>query len=51
MPFRRTPLAWRSITHDKKRFALSIAGIMFATILMFVQLGFLNAVFDSQVAL
>ena len=51
MPFRRTPLAWRSITHDKKRFALSLAGIMFATTLMFVQLGFLNAVFDSQVAL
>jgi putative ABC transport system permease protein len=48
---RRVPLAWRSITHDKKRFALSLAGITFATVLMFVQLGFLNAVFDSQVAL
>ena len=48
---RRVPLAWRSISHDKKRFGLSVAAIMFATVLMFMQLGFLNAVFDSQVEL
>jgi putative ABC transport system permease protein len=48
---RGVPVAWRSLTHDRKRFALSIAGITFATTLMFVQLGFQNAVFDSQVAL
>ena len=47
----RVPLAWRTITHDKRRFALSIAGILFASVLMFMQLGFLNAVFDSQVEL
>ena len=51
MRFRRTPLAWRSITHDKKRFVLSLSGILFAVVLMFTQLGFLNAVFDSQVEL
>jgi putative ABC transport system permease protein len=51
MRFRRVHLAWRSVTHDKRRFALSIAGIMFAAVLMFMQLGFLNAVFDSQVEL
>ena len=44
----RVPLAWRSITHQKKKFILSVAGITFATALMFMQLGFLNAIFDSQ---
>ena len=51
MRFRRVHLAWRSVTHDKRRFVLSMAGIMFAAVLMFMQLGFLNAVFDSQVEL
>jgi putative ABC transport system permease protein len=51
MQFRRVHLAWRSVTHDKRRFVLSMAGIMFAAVLMFMQLGFLNAVFDSQVEL
>ena len=47
----RVPLAWRGITHEKKKFILSVAGITFATALMFMQLGFLNAVFDSQAIL
>jgi putative ABC transport system permease protein len=51
MRFHRVHLAWRSVTHDKRRFVLSMAGIMFAAVLMFMQLGFLNAVFDSQVEL
>ncbi len=47
----RVPLAWRGIVHNKKRFVLSTLGIMFATVLMFMQMGFLNALLDSQVAL
>jgi putative ABC transport system permease protein len=47
----RVPLAWRGVTHEKKKFILSVAGITFATALMFMQLGFLNAVFDSQAIL
>jgi putative ABC transport system permease protein len=48
---RRVPLAWRSITHDKKRMVLAIAGIMFSSVLMFMQMGFLNAVVDAQIKL
>jgi putative ABC transport system permease protein len=51
MRYRTAPLAWRTITYHRKRFALSIAGITFAAVLMFMQLGFMNAVFDSQVAM
>ena len=34
------PLAWRNLTHDKRRFAVSLTGIAFAVLLMFVELGF-----------
>ena len=49
--FHRVPLAWRGIIHNKKRFVLSTLGIMFATVLMFMHMGFLNALLDSQVAI
>ena len=45
------PLAWRNLVHDKKRFVVSIAGIMLAILLMFVELGFWNALLDAAVAL
>jgi putative ABC transport system permease protein len=45
------PIVWRSLTKDKKRFVLSLMGIMFAAVLMFMQLGFLNGVLDSQAKL
>jgi putative ABC transport system permease protein len=47
----RTPLAWLNLTHDKRRFALSLAGVGFAVVLMFIELGFYNALLDSTVAL
>lgn len=46
-----TPLAWKNLTHDKPRLAVVIAGIGFAVLLMFMQTGFQNALFDSQVRL
>src|SRR5438552_3477015 len=46
----RTPLAWLNLTHDKRRFALSLAGVGFAVVLMFVELGFYNALLDATVA-
>jgi len=46
---RRTPLAWKNLTHDWRRLAVAIAGIAFAVLLMFTQVGFQNALFDSQV--
>ncbi len=45
---RTPPLAWANLTHDRVRFALFIAGITFAVVLMFVQLGFRNALLDSN---
>jgi len=46
----RVPLAWLNLTHRKARFLLSIVGISFAVVLMFVQLGFWRALLDSQTA-
>jgi putative ABC transport system permease protein len=45
------PLAWKNLTHDKRRFAVSLAGIAFAVLLMFVELGFWNAMLDAAVGL
>ena len=45
--FRRVPLAWANLTHNPVRFAVSLAGVAFAVVLMFVQFGFRNALFDS----
>ncbi|MCG8448498.1 MAG: hypothetical protein MI725_02825, partial [Pirellulales bacterium] len=49
--FRKTPLAWKNLTHDWRRLTVAIAGIGFAVLLMFSQVGFQNALFDSQVKL
>jgi putative ABC transport system permease protein len=44
----RTPLAWANLTHDRVRFALFVLGVVFAVVLIFVQLGFRGALLDSQ---
>jgi putative ABC transport system permease protein len=49
--FRRVPLAWANLTHNPRRFAVSLAGVGFAVVLMFVQFGFRNALFDSTAGL
>jgi putative ABC transport system permease protein len=45
--FRKTPLAWLQLIKQKARLAVAIAGIAFADVLMFVQLGILGALYDS----
>ena len=47
----QTPLAWHNLTHDRKRLGLAVGGIGFAVLLMFMQLGFRGALFDSALAL
>ena len=47
--FKRVPLAWLNLTHDRKKFATSLGGVAFAVLLMFVFTGFMNALYDSQV--
>ncbi len=44
---RRTPLAWKNLTHDVRRLAIAVCGIGFAVVLMFMETGFENALFDS----
>jgi putative ABC transport system permease protein len=45
------PLAWLQLTYQKGRLAIAIAGIMFAVILIAMQLGFQSALFKSAVLL
>ena len=44
----RTPLGWLQLSHDKGRMLVAVAGIAFADVLMFMQLGFQNALFSSN---
>jgi putative ABC transport system permease protein len=48
---RRTPLGWLQLTHHKSRFAVTIAGVAFADILILLQLGFQGALFNSATRL
>jgi putative ABC transport system permease protein len=45
------PLAWLQLKREKVRLLIALAGIGFAVILMFIQLGFQDALFDSAVNL
>src|SRR5215472_11578827 len=38
-PFRISELAWRNLIHDKVRLAVTITGIVFAVVLIVVELG------------
>lgn len=51
MARKKVPLAWRNLTFDRRRLMVSMAGVMFASILMFMELGYKNALFDSSYAL
>ena len=45
---RRIPLAWLLLTRQPVRLAVALAGIAFAGILMFMQLGFRDGLFDAS---
>jgi putative ABC transport system permease protein len=40
----KTPLAWRNLLHNKVRTAVAVAGVTFAVVLIFMQMGFHGAV-------
>ncbi len=46
-----TPLAWLNTTSNRAKLFLAGSGIGFAVVLMFMQIGFLNGLFDSTVQL
>jgi putative ABC transport system permease protein len=48
---RRTPLGWLQLTHEKSRLLVAVSGIAFADVLMFMQLGFQTALYDSNTRL
>lgn len=39
-----TPLAWKNLTHNKVRTTVALAGVGFAVILIFMQMGFKDAI-------
>ena len=45
---KRTALAWRNFIHNKPRMLASVGGVMFAVVLMLLEMGFLNGLYDSQ---
>ncbi len=44
----RTPLGWLQLKHDKLRLLTALSGIAFADILIFMQLGFMNALYSAN---
>jgi putative ABC transport system permease protein len=48
---RRIPLAWLLLTRQPVRLLVALAGISFAGILMFMQLGFRDGLFDASVTI
>ncbi|MFM7087753.1 MAG: ABC transporter permease DevC [Cyanobium sp.] len=48
---RRIPLAWLLLTRQPARLAVALAGICFAGILMFMQLGFRDGLFDASITI
>ncbi len=47
----RTSLGWLQLSHDKGRMLVAVAGIAFADVLMFMQLGFQDALYSSTTRL
>ncbi|MDY0030291.1 MAG: ABC transporter permease DevC [Pseudobdellovibrionaceae bacterium] len=44
-------LAWRQLKHDKIRFMTAVSGVIFACVLVFMQIGFKAALFESATLL
>lgn len=50
-PFAKIPLAWLQLTRSKLRLVVALMGIAFAVVLVFMQLAFLDSLYESQTAL
>ena len=46
---KKTPLAWLQVTRERTRLAVAIAGIAFADMLIFLQMGFEGALYDAAI--
>jgi putative ABC transport system permease protein len=47
--FQFIPVAWIQLTYNRSRFLVALAGIAFATLLMFMQLGFQAALYKTAI--
>lgn len=45
----KTPLAWLQVSREKMRLTVALAGIAFADILMFMQMGFKDSLYEAAV--
>lgn len=45
----RLPIGWLQLIHNKPRLLAAVGGVTFANILIFMQLGFMGALFESSV--
>lgn len=50
-PTRRIPLAWLMLSRQRLRLLVALAGIGFAGLLMFMQLGFKDALFEASITI
>ena len=46
---KKTPLAWLQVKREKTRLMVAIAGIAFADMLIFIQMGFEGALYDAAI--
>ncbi len=44
------PMAWLQLTHSRTKFAAAVSGVLVAVLLMWMQLGFLDALYRSATA-
>ena len=49
--FRDLPIAWLQLSHGRTKLMAAVVGILFADLLMWMQLGFLNAAVESATSL
>ena len=47
----KVPLAWLQLTYHKGRFLVTLAGVAFAVTLMFMQLGFQDALYEDSITI
>jgi putative ABC transport system permease protein len=45
--FRKIPLAWLQLSHEKTRLVVAVAGVTFAIVLMLMQFAFQDALYES----
>ena len=48
---RDLPIAWLQLTHSKSKFVVAVTGVVVSVLLMWMQLGFLDALYRSATSI